>query len=175
MKLRSEILNMPKTKVPIPTSVHTLKANSPVTPPMTTLFYQTLVSGLANQNETSQLRSMFLASDAVYFTSRGAVRPWKNTALGLGQCSMLGSKQDITMINRMGHTVSYDECKRLETEIAYTCSSSDHEMPAGLCLTPNLATGKNMGQLFYNLNRNIFFFFFLGGGVILSDLNTGKL
>ena len=118
MKLRSEILNMPKTKMPFPTSVHTLKTNSPVTPPKTKLFYQTLVSGLANQNESSQLKSMSLASDAVYSTSRGAVRPWKNTALGLGLCSVLGSKQAITILNRMGHTVSYDECKRFETEIA---------------------------------------------------------
>ena len=146
--------------MPFPTSVHTLKTNSPVTPPKTKLFYQTLVSGLANQNESSQLRSMSLASDAVYSTSRGAVRPWKNTALGLGLCSMLGSKQAITISNRMGHTVSYDECKCLETEIAYTCSSSNHETPAGLCLTPNLATAKNIGQLFYKCNLILFFFFF---------------
>lgn len=53
MILRSDILNMPKTKMPIPTSVHTLKANSPVIPLKTKPFYQTLFSGLTNQKETS--------------------------------------------------------------------------------------------------------------------------
>ncbi|KAJ8024334.1 hypothetical protein HOLleu_37052 [Holothuria leucospilota] len=79
-----------------------------------------------------------MAADAVFNTSRGTVRPWKHTVLGL--TSMLGSKVAVTILNHLGHTVSYDECKRMETEIAYSCSSGDRETPSGLMLNSSLAT-----------------------------------
>lgn len=142
MALRTEILNMEKTKMPTPTSIHTLKESSPEIPPLTKLFYQTLLSGLAtNPGDAAQRHSISMASDAVFTTSRGSVRPWKNTVLGLGFSSLLGSKTAITTLNRLGHTVSYDECKRLETEIAYTCSAGELETPAGLILENSSATG----------------------------------
>ena len=62
----------------------------------------------------------------------------------LGVSSMLGSKTAVTILNRLGHTVSYDECKRLETEIAYTCTSGELETPVGLILQGTLATGESL-------------------------------
>ena len=144
--LRAEILQMEKTKMPTPTSIQSLKENAPEIPPLTQLFYQTLLGSLTPNypSETTQRKTLSMASDAVFGAKRGAVKPWKHTALGLGISSMLGSKQAITILNRLGHTVSYDECKRLETEIAYTCTSGDLETPAGLMLQPALATGMTM-------------------------------
>ena len=125
--------------MPTPTTIHSLKE----IPPLTNAFYQTLLSGLApNPGDAAQRKTLSMASDAVFATSRGTVRPWKNTSLGLGLSALLGSKTGTTILNRLGHTVSYDECKRLETEIAYTCTSRELETPAGLLLQPLLATGK---------------------------------
>ena len=140
--IRSEILDMEKTKLPKPTTIQSLKdAASPI-PPLTKAFYDTLSGGLNNDpGESTQRRSVSMASDAVFTISRGAVKPWKQSALGLGLSSLSGSKQTLTVLNRLGHTLSYDDCKRLETEIAYTCTSGDLETPAGLILEPTAATG----------------------------------
>ena len=43
-------------------------------------------------------------------------------------------------LNRFGYSISYDEVKRLETEIAYTCSDEEQDTPAGLHLCNGLAT-----------------------------------
>ncbi|PIK52719.1 hypothetical protein BSL78_10408 [Apostichopus japonicus] len=132
---------MERTKMPTPTSIQSLKENAPVIPPLTKVFYQTLLDGLApDPSETTQRKTNSMESDAVFGASRGAVKPWKHTTLGLGVSSLLKSKTAITILNRLGYAVSYDECKRLETEIAYTCSSGKLETPAGLMLQPALAT-----------------------------------
>ena len=90
MALRSEILNMSKTKWPTPTSVDTVKENAPHIPPLTKLFYETLFNGIGSDediSDTVQRKVTSMASDAVFATTRGAVRPWKNTVLGLGLSS----------------------------------------------------------------------------------------
>ena len=87
-------------------------------------------------------KTVAIASDAVFSVTRGTVKPWKNTALGLGFSAMVGSRTAITILNRHGHAISYDECKRLETEMAYTCSSGDYETPDGLIRSSKLMTGK---------------------------------
>ena len=53
MALRSEILNMAKTKWPTPTSIDTVKENSPHIPPLTKLFCETLLNGLGSDEDIS--------------------------------------------------------------------------------------------------------------------------
>ena len=55
---------------------------------------------------------------------------------------MTGSKTVITLLNRLDHCINYDDCKWLETEIAYTCYSGNRVTPAELILEPLLATGQ---------------------------------
>ena len=147
LALRTEILQMEKTKIPTSASIQSLKENAPKIPPLTQLFYHTLLSGLSpspTPSDPPHSRSLSLSSDAVFVVSKGAVKPRKSTSMGLGMSSMLGSKQAITILNRLGHAISYDECKRLESEMAYTCTSEDLEAPDGLILQPDLATGMSM-------------------------------
>ena len=113
--LRSEIMHMQATKMPTPTSIQSLKENAPDIPPLTKLFYETLLSGLSSKvTETSERKTLSMASDAVFGASRGTIKPWKQTALGLGVSSMLGSKTAVTILNRLGHTwnlsCSYKTC-----------------------------------------------------------------
>lgn len=92
-------------------------------------------------SEVIERKAVAAASDAVFNCTRGAVRPWKHQSLGLGLGTLTGSKSLLTILNRFGHSISYDEVKRLETEIAYTCSDVERETPAGLHLYSDLATG----------------------------------
>ena len=67
MTLRSEIFSMDKTKVPKPTTIHTVKASSQEIPVMTQLFFNTLISGLDTQpKDVPQRKTTSLASDAVF-------------------------------------------------------------------------------------------------------------
>lgn len=149
MTLRTEILAMPQSKTPSPTSVHTLKESSSTIPDLTLLFFRTLFGGLQPEpglHNTSrdmvERKALASASDAVFNCTRGTVRPWKHQSLGLGLATLTGSKQVLTILNRLGHCVSYDEVKRLETEMAYTCAADQQETPSGLHLSDGLATGK---------------------------------
>ena len=69
---------------------------------------------------------MSMTLDDIYNASKGSVRPWKHTVLGLGMGSLTGSKLILKMLNRFGSALSYDEVKALETEFAY---SNEEMMP----------------------------------------------
>ena len=137
---------MPQPKIPSPTTIHTLKEFAPNIPPLVLLFFRTLIGGLQVEPELCHSRDMIerktvaSASDAVFNCSRGAVRPWKHQALGLGLGTLTGSKTLLNILNRFGYSISYDEVKRLETEIAYTCSDEEQDTPAGLHLCNGFAT-----------------------------------
>ena len=140
--MRGEIHHMEPTPTPNPVTVHTLKENSPKLPEKTRLFYQTLLGGItASNNENWNRRIDSLASDAIFNTTRGVVRPWKNTALGIGMLSLTGSKTLAMIMNRLGHTTSYDDLKRIETEMAYSNTSAETELPHGMVAKSTLATG----------------------------------
>lgn len=150
MALRAEILAKPSHKHPSPTSVHILKETAPSIPSLVMVFFDTLINGMhkkAEGNEESQMmdkRSIAMASDAMFNCTRGSLRPWKHQALGLGLGSLTGSKSVLTILNRLGHCISYAEVKRIETEIAFACSDDQRETPDGLNLRDDLATG-NVG------------------------------
>lgn len=149
MTVRAEIASLPKTKLPSPTSVHTLKETAPAVPPLTDLFFRTMMNGLESDGDKSTDRKITaMGSDAVFNCSRGSVRPWKNTALGLGMSSLTGSKTVLTVLNRQGHAISYPLVKELETEIAYSCASEGQETPSGLVQSELLATGMYMDMHF---------------------------
>lgn len=54
--------------------------------------------------------------------------------------TMAGSKTVVLMLNRFGHSVSYDEVKAMETEFAFTVSDINQETPDGLLLKPRFTT-----------------------------------
>lgn len=144
LHLRKEILQMAKWETPYPTSVETLKTCSPDLPDDLMLFFRTLLCGLRKpnaNNDSVDRKAMAMSSDAAYNVSRGAVRPWKQTVLGLGIGTLTGSKLILRILNRMGYSLSYDEVKALETEFAYTTDETDHYAPDGIKLKPDLGTG----------------------------------
>lgn len=146
MYLRNVILEMPKYKTPTPTSADTLKTCSPELPDDLMLFFRTLLSGLskstsdANKSNVDR-KVMAMSSDAVFNVSRGLIRPWKQTALGLGISTLTGSALILRILNRLGYSLSYDEVKSLETEFAFSAHENDCESADGIKFQPDLATG----------------------------------
>ena len=116
---------MQKWETPTPTTVETLKNCSPEPPDDLQLFFRTLLYGIHKPNgntnrESLERKVIAMSSDAVYNTSRGSIRPWKQTVLGLGIGTLTGSNLILRILNRLGYTLSYDEVKALETEFAFT-------------------------------------------------------
>ena len=70
-----------------------------------------------NDDDIIGRKAISMASDAMYNVSKGKVKPWKHTAMGLGLTSLTGSKIAIQIINRTGHSINYSEAKALEKEI----------------------------------------------------------
>ena len=146
LHLRNEIQEMPKWRTPTPTSVETLKTCSPDLPDDLLLFSRTLLCGLRKPTgdtnaDNVDRKVMAMTSDAVFNASRGSVRPWKQTVLGLGLGTLPGSKLILRILNRLGHSLSYDEVKALETEFPFSTEESDRDAPDGIVLKPNLGTG----------------------------------
>ena len=144
--LRNQVLEMPKWQTPIPTTVETLKTCSPDLPEDLQLFFRTLFCGLHkptgdSKKESVERKVLAMSSDTVYNVSRGSVRPWKQTVLGIGIGTPTGSTLILRILNRLGYTLSYDEVKALETAFAFTAEESDRHAPDGIELNPDLATG----------------------------------
>ena len=144
MMLRTEILSIPFSNPPSPMSVHTLKTSYMI-PEIIVLLFLTLFSGLgtldAQASDVVQRKALASASDSMFNCTRGRLRPWKHNELGLGLSTLTGSKTVLNILNRVGHCISYDDVKRLETEMAYSCCEGDRETPAGLNLCDGLSTG----------------------------------
>ncbi len=108
----------------------------------------TLIGGMqsspksAHSKDVIERKAVAGTSDAVFNCTRGTVCHWKHQSLGRGLGTLTRSKSLLTILNRFGHCISYDEVKRLETEMAYSCSDTGCETPDGLNLQSNLATGK---------------------------------
>ena len=144
--LRALICAMPKWKTPYPTTVEALKKSSPELPKELLLFYKTLLCGIhepsgVDARDIVERKVTAMSSDAVYNTSRGTVRPWKHTVLGLGIGTLTGSKLIMRILNRFGNSLSYDEVKALETEFAYSVEGNDRDTPDGVELKSDLGTG----------------------------------
>ena len=105
MALRTEIFVMVPSKIPSPTSVHTLKDNALNIPPLTLLFFRTLIGGMQSETKSAHSKDIIKrkvvasASNAVFNCTKGTVCPWKHQSLGLGLGTLTGSKSLLTILN----------------------------------------------------------------------------
>ena len=143
--LRGNILQLPKTKTPHPTTIQILNDTAPQIPESLKLFFRTLLCGLKGKfsdsyTDTVERKVTAMSSDAVNNVSRGQVKPWKQTILGLGLGSLTGSKLAMQILNKEGHTINYKDVKGLETEFAYSALSEEGDTPDGIVRSSGLAT-----------------------------------
>ena len=69
-------------------------------------------------NKADERRILMLAQDIVFCASHSQAKMPKHVGLGMTLRHLTGSKQLITMLNRMGHCCSYDDVEVLDTSLA---------------------------------------------------------
>jgi hypothetical protein len=69
-------------------------------------------------NSSDERRVVMLAQDAVHCATHARTNMSKHAALGIAIRHMTRSKQLITILNRMGHCVSYDDVEAMDTSLA---------------------------------------------------------
>lgn len=80
-----------------------------------------------------------VGQDLIYGSSNGQVNTPKHVGLAMAIKHLTGSKQVISMLNRFGHTVSYDSLQRMETSLAVEQLKKTEEM--GIVLPSNIFPG----------------------------------
>jgi len=69
-------------------------------------------------NETDERRIVMTCQDIVHCTSHARVKLPKHISLAIAVRHLKGSKQLITLLNRMGHCSSYEEVEMVDTSLA---------------------------------------------------------
>jgi hypothetical protein len=71
-----------------------------------------------SQHDTEDRRVIMLAQDLIHCASRARIKLPKHTSLAITVRHPTGSKQLITILNRIGHCLSYEEVEVIETSLA---------------------------------------------------------
>ncbi|CAC5401973.1 unnamed protein product [Mytilus coruscus] len=75
-------------------------------------------SKLDISSEVLHRRIMSLAQDLIYSVSKGYTKTPKHVALAIYLKTQTGSSEIVKIINKFGHSVSYDQVEEIETSIA---------------------------------------------------------
>jgi hypothetical protein len=91
-----------------------------------------------NISEADECCVLAICQDIMFCASQGRSKIPKHIALAMSLQN--GSKQMITMLNRMGHCISYNETESLDTSLANEVLSKSAEfgavIPSGIRLGP---------------------------------------
>eukprot|EP00058_Branchiostoma_floridae_P000882 XP_002586370.1 hypothetical protein BRAFLDRAFT_108655 [Branchiostoma floridae] len=103
------------------------------------LFQYMLTGGDAEPSDDLERKIVMMTQDAIHVASHDGVKTPKHTCLGLTVRHLIGSKQLLTILNRMGHCSSYDEVEIVDTSLAMeTIAKADLY---GLVLPSNISPG----------------------------------
>eukprot|EP00058_Branchiostoma_floridae_P012257 XP_002597745.1 hypothetical protein BRAFLDRAFT_77352 [Branchiostoma floridae] len=103
------------------------------------LFQYMLTGGDAEPSDDLERKIVMMTQDAIHVASHDRVKTPKHTCLGLTVRHLIGSKQLLTILNRMGHCSSYDEVEIVDTSLAMeTIAKADLY---GLVLPSNISPG----------------------------------
>ena len=107
-------------------------------------FLSHVIFGYDRRNRESSIKKRrvnSIAQGIIYATTGGAVKPAKQLLMGLAFKSMTGSRRIIEILNRLGHSISYNATEELETELTFSSVTGDRITPYGISLDPSLACG----------------------------------
>ena len=71
---------------------------------------------MRTDNENFHRLVLSVEQDLVHISSEGKKRTPKHIGLSMSLLNLIRSKTILTMLNRQGHCVSYDEAQRIDTE-----------------------------------------------------------
>ena len=92
-----------------------------------------------------------IGQDLIYCVSKGSVRTPKHIGLAVSVKHMTGSKKVVTMLNRFGHAINYDELQRIDTAIAENIIKSDN---TDTLLPSNISAGQFVHAAADNIDIN---------------------
>lgn len=93
----------------------------------------------AATSDADERHILAIAQDIIHATSHGRVKTPKHVGLAMSVRHMTGSKQLITMLNRLGHCLSYDETERIDTSLALEVLAKSENL--GVCIPSNIVPG----------------------------------
>jgi hypothetical protein len=91
---------------------------------------------LAATSEADERHILAIAQDIIHATFHGRVKTPKHVGLAMSVRHMTGSKQLITMLNRIGHCLSYDATERIDTSLALEVLAKSENL--GVCIPSNI-------------------------------------
>ena len=103
-----------------------------------------------NESETLHRYTMSLGQDIIFMASRGKCKPPKHIGLSQALHQKTQSKDLVTLVNRFGHGVSYEEVQRIDT-----CWSEIQLSGDGFIIPQNMAYGQVTTGAGDNFNRAI--------------------
>ncbi|CAC5416584.1 unnamed protein product [Mytilus coruscus] len=118
-----------KSNIPWPPTGESISENNIVIPDLLYNFLALLLtddskhasfspSKLDISSEVLHRRIMSLAQDLIYSVSKGYTKTPKHVALAIYLKTQTGSSEIVKIINKFGHSVSYDQAEEIETSIA---------------------------------------------------------
>eukprot|EP00112_Aurelia_sp_Birch-Aquarium-sp1_P017646 Seg411.7 transcript_id=Seg411.7/GoldUCD/mRNA.D3Y31 product="hypothetical protein" protein_id=Seg411.7/GoldUCD/D3Y31 len=118
--LRASILEATEnvSNVPWPPTVESLGSIDRRCPSILGLFFKTLLSQKDSHNMIGEKVERLVDSfsqDVMHAVSKGKFLTPKHAAVGLGLHSLTGQKLPITILARLGHSISYDTVNEIET------------------------------------------------------------
>lgn len=142
--LRKRILKIKRNKLPIAVTTKNILEGECSIPPFLLKHYETIICSRDHRRQQSRKNSRqvnYHRQDLIYAVTNGKIRTLKHTTLGLVLKSRSSSKELVTILNRCGHCVSYNEVIRLETDLTYAATERSHSCPKGIARVPHLSTG----------------------------------
>lgn len=116
--------------------------NSSVVPLHLTLFLQKLLTPtkVKSVSEVFKRKINSIAQDICYCVTKGTWYLPKHLLLAMSVHHLTGSAELITMLNRLGHCISYSKVLELETSIAENILISDSVLPPTMLQLTNVCT-----------------------------------
>ena len=118
--LQESVLKFVEEAEPLswPPTVESLASRERQYPELLQLFYKELLSSKGSHHATAERVDRLTDSfcqDIIHAVSKGKFLTTKHASLGLGLHSMTGEKTPITLLARLGHSISYDAINEIET------------------------------------------------------------
>ena len=90
-------------------------------------------------SEAEERRVLMLRQDMVHTSTRSRIRTPKHVGLGITVHHLTGSKQLVTLLNKMGHCCSYNDVELITTSLARDISARSEQH--GVIIPSNLSPG----------------------------------
>ena len=107
-------------------------------------FMTALLCGPDNRvrcSDRKKRRVKAICQDTIYACTNGRKVPSKHLQLGIAVKKLTGSKRLIEILNRLGHSISYNAIEETETEMTYQVTNSETITPSEIKKSGNLCTG----------------------------------